>query len=360
MADVRTRSGGDRSDATTGATTESGASAGRTPPDRADWGRRGRDVRESPDEDRGQIILITGLTLAVLFVAVVLLLNTVIYTENLATRGVDAGGAEAVEFRDGSVEDLAGILYREHRNGSANATAPFLASAERYGRTVGGLRARDGVVADVRVNASTVDSGHFIAQNETDAGFRNMTAPDGTTADWTVAGGVNRTRNYRLTVDSTSVATSAGAAFTVVADGAGGNWSVSLSNDAADAIDVTVRNETDTVSETFLHDSGENVTIDLTAGTVDGQRFPALVWAEGVQNGSEPYDSYDVRYENGTEARGTYHLVVDERDGTSPLTDSSRPYVVEGIYSVEVEVLHRTPGLTYGDTVRLAPGERDA
>ena len=327
---------------------------------RADWGRRGRDDGGSPDEDRGQIILITGLTLAVLFVAVVLLLNTVIYTENLATRGVDAGGAEAVEFRDGSVDDLAGILHREHQNTTGNATDAFLASAERYGRTVGEIRARDGVVADVAVNNSTVVSGSYVAQNETDAGFRDMTAPDGTTADWTVVNGVNRTRNYRLTVDSTSVANDADSAFTVVADGAGGNWSVSLSNDTADAIDVTVRNGTDSVSKTFLHGSDENVTIDLTAGTVGGQRFPELVWAEGVQNRSEPYDPYDVRYENGTEARGTYHLVVDERDGTAPLTASSRPYVVEGIYSVRVEILHRTPELTYGDTVRLAPGERDA
>ena len=327
---------------------------------RADWGRRGRDEETASDEDRGQIILITGLTLAVLFVAVVLLLNTVIYTENLATRGVDAGGAEAVEFRDGSVDDLAGILHREHQNATGNATDAFLASAERYGRTVGEIRARDGVVADVAVNNSSVVSGSYIAQNETDAGFRDMTAPDGTTADWTVVNGVNRTRNYRLTVDSTSVANDAASAFTVVAEGADGNWSVSLSNDTADAIDVTVRNETGAVSETFSHGPDGNVTIDLTAGTVAGQRFPELVWAEGVQNRSGPYDPYDVRYENGTEARGTYHLVVDERDGTAPLTNTSRPYVVEGVYSVEVEVLHRTPGLTYGDTVRLAPGERDA
>lgn len=330
------------------------------PPDRADWGRHGRDVASAPDEDRGQIILITGLTLAVLFVAVVLLLNTVIYTENLATRGVDAGGAEAVEFRDGAVHDLAGILHREHGNATDNATDAFLASAGRYGRTVADLRARDGVVADVAVNDSTVVSGYYVSQNETDAGFRNMTAPDGTTADWSVVNGVNRTRNYRLTVDSTSVANDANSAFTVVADGSDGNWSVSLSNDTANAIDVTVRNETDSASETFFHGSNENVTIDLTAGTVGGQRFPELVWAEGVQNRSEPYDAYDIRYENGTEARGTYYLVVDDRDGTSPLSAASRPYVVEGIYSVEVEILHRTPALTYGDTIRLAPGERDA
>jgi hypothetical protein len=310
------------------------------------------------DEDRAQIILITGLTLAVLFVAVVLLLNTVIYTENLATRGADAGGAEAIEFRDGVTEDLAGILHREHRNVSdGDAFTKFNESAKSYARAVADLRARDGVIADVHVNRSTLNEGHFIAQNETESGYRNMTSPTGS-ADWTVAGGVNRTRNYRLTVNSSSLSDDPGDAFTIVADGADESWSVTLSNSSADAIDVRVRNATiDPPPKTVSHEGVENVTIDLTAGTVAGQQLPGPVWAGGVQNRSDPYD---VSYENGDNATGTYSFVVDKRDGSSPLDDSSRPYVTEAVYSVDVEVYHRTPELTYGDVIRLAPGERDA
>ena len=307
--------------------------------------------------DRAQIILITGLTLAVLLVAVVLLLNTVIYTENLATRGADAGGTEAIEFRDGTVADLAGILRREHRNASGgDVFAEFNASARVYARTVADLRARDGVIADVHVTRSTLKRGHFIAQNETAGGLRDMTAPNGTTANWTVANDTKLTRNYRLTVNSSSLSGSEDGAFAVVADGADEDWSVTLSNDSAGAIDVRVTNATVDASKTVSHEGTENVTIDLTAGTVGGERFPELVWAGGVQNGSA---SYDIRYENGDEATGTYSLVVDG-DGGSRLDGSSRPYVVDGVYSVDVEIRHRTPELTYGDVIRLAPGERDA
>ncbi|TKX75573.1 hypothetical protein EXE46_03765 [Halorubrum sp. GN11_10-6_MGM] len=323
--------------------------------------RCGRENGDDADEDRAQIILITGLTLAVLFVAVVLLLNTVIYTENLATRGADAGGAEAIEFRDGVTNDLAGILHREHRNASdGDVFTEFNASAETYARTVADIRARDGVIADVQVKRSTLREGHFVAQNETASGLRNMTAPDGSTANWTVVNDTNRTRNFRLTVNSSSLSGGENGAFAVVADGADEDWSVTLSNDSADAIDVRVRNATVNTTRTFSHEGVENVTIDLTAGTVGGERFPELVWAGGVQSGSDPYDAYDIRYENGDEATGTYDLVVDERDGSAPLDASSRPYVTDAIYSVEVELRHRTPGLTYGDVVRLAPGERDA
>ena len=317
------------------------------------------------DEDRAQIILITGLTLAVLFVAVVLLLNTVIYTENLATRGADAGGSEAIEFRDGVTADLAGILHREHRNASdGDVFTEFNESAETYAETVADLRARDGVIADVRVNGSTVEDGYFIAQNETESGFRNMTAPDSTAADWTVAGNATRTRNFRLTVNPATLSDSAGSAFTVVADGRteGTNetWSASLSRETDGDITVTVENETGTTAETFAPRPDGNHTVDFTGGTVNGEPFDALVWADGVQTGNDEDDPYDIRYENGDEARGTYHLVVDDRDGGADSDRSSRPYVADAVYSVDVELGHRTPELTYGDVIRLAPGERDA
>ncbi|MCL7418278.1 MAG: hypothetical protein M8354_10625, partial [Halalkalicoccus sp.] len=62
-----------------------------------------------PEPDRGQLILVTGVTIAVILVALVVLLNTVIYTENLATRGIDSGADDALEYRAtvvGSVGEL--------------------------------------------------------------------------------------------------------------------------------------------------------------------------------------------------------------------------------------------------------------
>lgn len=320
------------------------------------------DPDTATDEDRAQLILITGLTLAVILVAVVLILNTVIYTENLATRGVDAGGGEAIDFRDGAVEDVTEIMYREHRNesGGNDVRPEFDASVDAYASATADLRARDGVIADVAVRDTV--NGFFIAQDGPDGGgVREMTSDSGD-ANWTVAGDVDRTRDYRMTVDSASLDGSD--SFTVVANRSNETWTMSLSNDADDAIDVTVTNGTDTVSETFNHDAGENVTIDVTGGTVDGEPFPALVWAENVQ--TETGGEYDVRYEHGDAAAGTYHLVV-EPDGSTASLDteasedrSSEPYVVKGVYSAEVEVYHRTPELEYGDVVRVAPGERDA
>ena len=317
---------------------------------------RVRGTDPEPDEDRAQLILITGLTLAVILVAVVLLLNTVIYTENLATRGVDAGGADAVDFRDGAAEDVAAIMEREHRNenASGDVVANFTASTAVYADTVAGLRARDGVIADIDVRS--INRGYFIAQEPLDDGSRrNMTDPDGI-EDWTVAGNTTRTRAYQLTVSAESLA---GAdSFSVVATRPNETWSMSLSDGPTTGeINVTVDNGTEAVTETFADPGDGNHTIDVTGGTVNGEPFEALVWAENVQTGT---DDYDVRYENGDEAVGTYSLVVDDRDGGAEFDRPTRPYIVEGVYSAEIAVSRQTPELEYSDVVRVAPGERDA
>ena len=327
---------------------------------------RVRGTDPEPDEDRAQMILITGLTLAVILVAVVLLLNTVIYTENLATRGVDAGGAEAVDFRDGTVEDVAAIMEREHRteSGSDGVGDDFNATMSVYSDVTGDLRLRDGVIADV--SAVTNETGHFIAQDElADGGYRAMTNESGT-SDWTLATTVTRTRNYQLTVNERSLDEEP---FTVVANRSGATWSMSVSGNASgDGIEVTVDNGTGTPeSESFDGSEDGSYTIDVTGGTVAGNEWKELVWAENVQNGAE---SYEIRYENGDAAAGTYHFVVDEMDdpsadpnepyGTTPADRTAQPYVVDAVYSADVEVHHRTPELEYRDVVRVAPGENDA
>ncbi|GAB6878571.1 hypothetical protein JCM17823_08450 [Halorubrum gandharaense] len=322
-------------------------------------------------ESRAQLILITGLTLAVLFVAVVLLLNTVIYTENLATRGIDAGGGEAVEFREGTVEEVSAIMHREHRNedGPDGVAADFERSVGAYADAVRDHRMGDGVVVDV--DATVTEEGHFIAQDEVDDDYRELVAHENATADedWTLASNATRTRNFQLTVDSDSLSDESDA-FSVVADGSivgpGSVWEMSLSEASGDAVNVTVNRDGDERTRTFDQPADEDLHVDVTGGTVNGESWDPLVWAEGVEDGSA---DYDLEYENGDNADGTYHLVVDQRDEPSPTEAdpfddeysdrSSQPYVVDAVYSADVDVHHRTPELEYRDTVEVAPGERD-
>lgn len=87
------------------------------------------DVDGPEGWDRAQLILVSGLTLAVTMLILVLLLNTAIYTENVATRGIDSDVGDAAQFQQTMDEEIAAII--EHHEGEdedlvvKNVTADF-------------------------------------------------------------------------------------------------------------------------------------------------------------------------------------------------------------------------------------------
>lgn len=323
----------------------------------------------SERSDRAQLLLITGLALAVILVAVVLLLNTVIYTENLATRGVDAGGTEAAELRSGTASDIETLLART--DWSTRDPDAFEADLAAYASTTREHRLRDGTVT--RIGTETTD-GSYIAQEtvrELDPSEAHL---DGTTTEpgdeWALVEGATRTRSYVLTdvsvtrqVENGTVADDE--AFRIMVESAGEEWTLHL-YELTDQSSLTVRVN----GETKEFDDPER--IDLTAGTVDGERWDPLVWAEGVEDDPAESDNrteYDISYANGDAVNGTYEFVVDTRSGVKaggspePLHDSAEgesPYAVDAVYDVNVTVGSHTPELRYEDTVRVAPGERGA
>jgi len=66
-------------------------------------------MRDRPRE-RGQLILLGGLTLAVLLVGLAVILNAAIYTENLASRGDAIGADDALGFRAETEAAISGLI----------------------------------------------------------------------------------------------------------------------------------------------------------------------------------------------------------------------------------------------------------
>ena len=92
----------------------------------ADLSRPATDGRR----DRAQLMLVTALALAVVLVVLVLLVNTAIYTENLATRGVDVGADDALEHRAAVVDGVGGVVVAHVPSLVAVAVSTFRCSGE--------------------------------------------------------------------------------------------------------------------------------------------------------------------------------------------------------------------------------------
>jgi hypothetical protein len=309
-------------------------------------------------EDRGQLILVTGFAIAVAVVALVLLLNTAIYTENLATRGVDTTEGDALAFRDAIEDELWTVVAGTNDpEGPDRATRVRRVDA-RVDRTTRLIARRH------RLEAATVDVTNRSYHNgtrlvQTDAN-RTVT-PAGTTApNWTMATGVGDVRAAELNVTGGLTSTNDPAeGFSVAVSGSGGEeWRVYVYNDSATGTEtLAVKNGTAPIEDDVCSGlvSGPP-RLNLTAGTVDGTDCDALAFGTNV---TAPYDAVNVRYGNRT--TGTYALTVNTTLAAPQAGNfddpPTSPYDVPVVYSLHADVHYRSATLTYRARIYAGPEE---
>lgn len=307
--------------------------------------------------ERGQLIILTGLLVAIALVAMVLLLNTAIYTENLASRGVDQSGREAVEYRAAVTDGVGGLMERENDREHPNwdsVNASVTDGIETFDNFTARSYAAGGTLVRLDLSTGGLHEGRLIRQN-TSGPFEGSSGD----ADWTLATGVEDTRGFVMNVERSNLnetnetlADSSGA-FHVQVTG-GSQWNAYVYRNQSTNNVTIATGSGGPVTEHCSVDAAE-VTLNLSSGTIDEDDCPGFLWAEGV---SSPYS---VEYVNGDNATGTYNLTVNTtsmgaslNDGTSNPTS---PYYVPAVYSASFEVSYRSPTLTYRTEIRVAPGE---
>lgn len=321
--------------------------------------RLGPTGDDSAPDNRGQLILITGFALAFTLVAIVLLLNTVIYTENIASRGLDRSADEALEYRSGAVEGVGDLLVEMNQDGY-NETA-FETAVSNLSAMLRGAHIDRGTLAVLDASRLDSTSGHLLRQTNASRSYVNATGA----ANWTLATDVSQTRRVRLTINS-----SAGLA-TATADTAAGagvlnfsvnsstaTWSVYIyENATAGGIEVATATN-GTQPDRRCRVSTSDPVVDLTAGTIAESACSGLEWADGIT------EQYDLRITNGDAVNGTYSLTVEGETtpvtanfNTGPAADS--PQSIDAVYSVSLPLYYETPTLVYDTWIRVAPGEAD-
>lgn len=307
-------------------------------------------------DDRAQVLLVAGFVLAASFVALTLVLNSVIYTENLATRGADAGSGEAVTYRNDVIEGLEHVVESVNRNGSSR-----MAIRDELSRTVvsTGRRAdRFQVLRGISVNATlaSINWGTRIGQNQTTGNFTNSSANGPVSGDWTVATDVEGTRSARINVtDTGTLALKSNDPLQLeVTDGT--PWTLTLFRNTSGETAIEVDPPS---GPSRVCSAGKDPTVGLTAGTFNGTDCPALEYGEDV---SKPYT---IVVENGRQFQGTYSLVIDEVidkmevESTNYGTAPDVPFNLTAVYSATAHVEYQSTSLSYATDARVSPGESD-
>lgn len=306
---------------------------------------------------RGQLFVITGLTLAVILVAAAVLLNTAIYTQNLATRGAGADGSEAIEFREFVVDGVGEVVEQENR--AEHDTEASVDSAVRDGIFEIDNRTRlrfagHGTSTVVDDESSEFTSGVFVSQSASGP-FTYDDDGDGSDelSDWTLVQDADSVRNVVFTLDTDQLQTTSdpqNEAFRVLVTDGTDEQHIYVYRDGGDVVV-----ETATALDAACRVAADGtVTLDVTAGRL-GDADCGSLWPT-------EFGTYDVSYQRGDAAVGTYELTAagDESNVVFYPSDDDDVAVDPAVYDATVPIRYRSPTVTFETEVRIAPGEADA
>lgn len=343
----------------------------------ADVRRAGTDGATHPDDgrERGQMLLVAAFGVAVMLVVLALILNTAIYTENIATRGSDiSGGKDAARYTaateralDGAVES---VNY-ENPPGYTELERDLRWSVWNYSNMSGMNQAKEGVVTDLDI--LSVERGTRVYR-DTDGNFTSDDAGGGE-RNWTVVSGTSGVRNVTLDVDEMKEYdpgtvgpsnTNTDVFYVNFTANASDQYRVYVFNDSnTDDAVVQVYDESETLVGqcTAGYDDRNRVVVDFTAATVNGSDCSYLEELATVSG--TPYDvSFNnTRNDSGTDTVvGQYSLVTDlgyTDGGVNAATGTPYPDKDYAVYSVTVQLEYESKRLLLETEIRSAPGEFD-
>lgn len=344
-------------------------------------------------DERSQIILIAALALAVVFVALALIVNSAIFTENLASRGEMSGSEDALQMRH-EVERGMGDAIRwanKHNNSGApvteldEATEKMTANVSHVGER---HLAENGRLVNVTLD-TTRDGTRIVDNSSGGSSFQSM----GGNNDWSVVDDIeqndpaqeNVTRAFEIRViDNTTLTTDdadSGNAFEIEVE----DYDTSTPDPdsynvfiwrSASTTPVTINVETRKVGGSPREDCAvevpqQNFTIDVTRGRVAGTPCDALQRrqsdGENFQFGAGVDKHYNISFANGHNINGNYSLVTTNTSRASSNTldvdnpnTAGTPFITDAIYDAVVDFRYDSPGLTYESEIRVARGEPDA
>ena len=312
----------------------------------ADLGHRSRS------RSRGQLILVTALALAAIFLGLAVIVNSAIFTENLATRNENVESTEALEYRHSVTQYMGEIV--EFANEHNNSQYDYIERNVSDGTADASLytsiqQAEDGV--GLSLSFSSYTDGARIFQNDGST-FENN---ESTTGDWDLATDIDNTRAFEFEITTPDD-------FKIIADNGSDTWTLNIN---ASSEEITVDSPSlppVTCDYTTLK------SFDITAGTINESPCPALIDnrdGKSTRLADAFDDDYKIRFEQGTGIQGNYSLVIDN-DNIASIRDSdyaavdgpgTGPYVRPAMYSARFELEYETPRVLYETDITVAPGE---
>lgn len=321
---------------------------------------------DSRNGERGQLLLVAAFIIAVSFVVLALVVNSAIFTENLATRDDVAGSGEVMEYRHEFTQSAGEVITEFNQNNSLDRSE-LDASVENISTQGAIQQSTQG--RSVKFEPVLNKSGIKFAQDDPNSddppNFQNFSR---NAKDWTVVENVEKTRNFNLNITRWDTLASTNPFQIIVSPGPSSptKWTLTIAKSGTMSdkkVEIAV--ETPSVSsETCTRDFRGHLRIDVTRGVAGGDPCHALIrltdgtpmwFGTGVSSG------YQIEFNQGERINGTYSFIVN--DGASVVNPDNLgspgdgPYKKDAIYSATVDYSYYTADVGFESEIRIAPGE---
>lgn len=312
--------------------------------------------------DRSQILLVAAVLLAVTFVSLALVVNSAIFTGNLATRGETTGASDALTYRHEVADSAEGLVLEVNEQNTSDLVDNVDASLGNVSAQGGLQNARRARVVTVDLDSSSPIVEARVQGNQTDDPYTNASGE----RDWTLATDADRVVRGEFNVTSLGTDNESHAYHLYINGSSGSYWEMAVFDSAADASDrnITVRDDGGSLSEcSFDPSPGTNFTINLTAGEVtdsDGSTHcPGAL--DSSERTYEGFSERNVAYGEANNVTGNYTVTL-ERDGEAPVVDENNfdgtsPTVTVRIDVLDIEYTYESQSLHYSTTITIRPGE---
>ena len=314
--------------------------------------------------ERGQLLLIAALAVAVILVGVALLLNAAIFTENIATRETGADGREATNIREATVADIGELIERENeRENETDVTDRVGDGIDAIIPLVERDHVRHGTV--VNLERRGIDEGERIEWDRNvrseDFTVESVVENESREPDWPLLSEVNGTRAFTLALDDGSLQSMNDPNATQLANETTGAFGIEFTGtdvsqyayeDGGNVVVAQVSGGSVDHRCSITPASADEVTVDLT-----GERLTADEETTRCHRGLWPTTDFDeidtIEVVNGDRAAGTLSLTIDHE---STAADESELTSEDVVYAAIVEFRYTSAALEYRSTIEVAPG----
>lgn len=305
---------------------------------------RPRTDTAGPGAERGQIILIGALAMALIFVMLVIVVNGGIYASVMANDASRQDTDDAIQAYHQTEHALATSIAHANANHATDhdaLTRNLTADLAGTERALADEYAMTG--SSYALSSPTTTNRTVIVQ---DNASRNFTDATGTSA-WTPIDGVDATERLTLVVDRDGLPKpDAADRFRLTIANGTATWELGVTHDR-DTDEIKLDITTPGGSNTCAVANG-TATIDLVEGTLEGTHCRDLAFDDIVDG------PYEVRYANAENVTGEYDATFTEGtivSATAYADGTDSPRATVSIASATVSYAYETNGVRHESNV---------